>query len=451
MKCLKHDCVSASASERNLRDGVTLTEVLVSVLVMSIGVISVAALFPIAVLRSAQATTLTSATILKQNTESVIDVFPELVHDPDGDSQPDSLADNGGIQEHFSSNYIVDPLGLFLAYKDGRNPEIDEKRYVGFTRIRSGKSNQWRRVVPPGRGGQGSWKGKGKGNDDDTEVADPDEAEQFLWDLCSLPDNWTEVKAGVVDGDSISVTEATEQGVRVLRFRFRDLSGVLDGYRVGDLQLFGAVEVNEDINANGNLDPGEDTNGNGQLESPFSFTCRVIDVDKDGTVTALSPQTEFSLDETPISSVQLNVRDRKYTWFLTVRKNAEGEANGNIAVFFKRSFSAADEEIHRAYDSGEAIPARPGATTLRFAPKDDDASRIAPWQPLVQTGSYILDVDNMHWYRVESVTSEGSTDPELGGKPFLEVTLDEPIRQRFSNAMLMRGIISVFPMHTRGL
>ncbi|QDT15355.1 hypothetical protein CA12_14400 [Alienimonas californiensis] len=54
------------------RLGVTLTEVLMSLLVMGIGVTSVATLFPLAVLRGARATQLTAGTILKVNAEETV-------------------------------------------------------------------------------------------------------------------------------------------------------------------------------------------------------------------------------------------------------------------------------------------------------------------------------------------------------------------------------------------
>ncbi|MFN7868522.1 MAG: prepilin-type N-terminal cleavage/methylation domain-containing protein, partial [Planctomyces sp.] len=52
--------VSAGAA---LPSGVTLTEVLMSLMIMSIGISSVMVLFPISVLRSAQSTQLTNAAI----------------------------------------------------------------------------------------------------------------------------------------------------------------------------------------------------------------------------------------------------------------------------------------------------------------------------------------------------------------------------------------------------
>lgn len=60
------------------RRGVTLSEVLVSLLVMSIGVVAVATLFPLSVLRTVQATQLTNAAQLRYNFEGMAGARPEI-------------------------------------------------------------------------------------------------------------------------------------------------------------------------------------------------------------------------------------------------------------------------------------------------------------------------------------------------------------------------------------
>ncbi|RLT21206.1 MAG: hypothetical protein DWI29_02365, partial [Planctomycetota bacterium] len=85
-----------------------MTEVLMSMLIMSIGVSSVAVLFPISVLRSVQATQLTNAAILMTNAKALVQMRKELLFDPDGD---------GNLDEHIwnktEQRYIVDPAGYF--------------------------------------------------------------------------------------------------------------------------------------------------------------------------------------------------------------------------------------------------------------------------------------------------------------------------------------------------
>ena len=60
------------------RAGTTLSEVLISLLVMSVGVIALATLFPISVLRCVQATQLTNATNLRYNVEGLVNAIPQL-------------------------------------------------------------------------------------------------------------------------------------------------------------------------------------------------------------------------------------------------------------------------------------------------------------------------------------------------------------------------------------
>src|SRR5581483_8783609 len=60
--------------------GVSLSEVLVSMLVMSIGVVAVATLFPLSVLRTIQATQLTNGAQLRYNFEGLSGSRPELIN-----------------------------------------------------------------------------------------------------------------------------------------------------------------------------------------------------------------------------------------------------------------------------------------------------------------------------------------------------------------------------------
>ena len=88
------------------RRGATLTEVLMSLMIMSIGVVSLATLFPISAKRVLEATNLTNATVLKYNAEGIVDSFPNLIHEPDGDT-----VFGGILTSEDGRNYVVDPLG----------------------------------------------------------------------------------------------------------------------------------------------------------------------------------------------------------------------------------------------------------------------------------------------------------------------------------------------------
>ncbi len=100
------------------RSGVTLIEVLMSLMIMSIGVTSVMVLFPIAVLRSIQSTQLTNAAILKYNVEAQLRGNPKVIFDPDGnlDLATTDAQRQQALSEHYQTaafrNYIVDPVGF---------------------------------------------------------------------------------------------------------------------------------------------------------------------------------------------------------------------------------------------------------------------------------------------------------------------------------------------------
>ncbi len=117
--------------QQNPRGGTTLTEVLMALLCMGIGVVAVASLFPIALLRSAQATQLTTATILRFNAETTIDLYNgydttlpynsnnnrNLIYNPDLGTTSDT-----GIGDQNNTGYLIDPLGAMIVRTDQGRP-----------------------------------------------------------------------------------------------------------------------------------------------------------------------------------------------------------------------------------------------------------------------------------------------------------------------------------------
>ncbi|MGC1273111.1 MAG: hypothetical protein WBC44_05350, partial [Planctomycetaceae bacterium] len=147
------------------RGGTTLTEVLMSLMIMGIGLVSVATLFPLSVLRSIEATQQTTATALRYGAEALIDgsgtepvydpttgtvrVNPQQVNpltppatpssltgcataaialDPDGDHDPnrndvDYMTATHAIGfnrlNHREGFYVVDPLGYWRLRQQG--------------------------------------------------------------------------------------------------------------------------------------------------------------------------------------------------------------------------------------------------------------------------------------------------------------------------------------------
>ena len=99
----------------SFRRGATLTEVLMSLMIMSIGVVSLATLFPISAARVLEASNLTNATVLRFNAEGVIDSFPGIIHQPDGTT----IAPITRLYTDESGRPLqVDPLGFWNRYRD---------------------------------------------------------------------------------------------------------------------------------------------------------------------------------------------------------------------------------------------------------------------------------------------------------------------------------------------
>jgi len=112
------------------RTAATLVEILMSLMVMSIGLVSVAALFPVSMLRSIQATQLTNASLLNYQCEDYMQAFPQLMTNhldavsgtnrPNVEFTPNSIgwsrlgvANIGELRQNLPFNYtvVVDPVG----------------------------------------------------------------------------------------------------------------------------------------------------------------------------------------------------------------------------------------------------------------------------------------------------------------------------------------------------
>ncbi len=100
MKRLQNSISSVQTRGTVAPAGVTLSEVLVSMLIMSVGVVSLATLFPISVLRTAQATQLTHSVFLRNNAEAAVESNLGLLS-------------NAQIYG-FSGLGVIDPLGVQL-------------------------------------------------------------------------------------------------------------------------------------------------------------------------------------------------------------------------------------------------------------------------------------------------------------------------------------------------
>ena len=262
--------------------GTTLTEVLMSIMILSIGIISLATLFPISVIRALQATQLTNATHLRFNAETTIDTLPKIVHNPDGDTN---------LVEHFGRNYIVDPLGFLRA------PTVALKNSFGDDGTGNLYENALSRFV-----GNSLWS---DGTNDEAETLQ----------AVSLPDSWLEV----VDGDVSRIDPTTFIELPTIDF---DLSGVVLGpavpFRIVLFDITGRkshTRVIDTISIVG-----------------LNWVITWLD--------ANAIPNPFT-----VSSFRIQTQEARYTWLLTVRKAASGPANVDVVVFFRRPDPPEEERV----------------------------------------------------------------------------------------------------------
>ena len=489
------------------RPGATLSEVLISLLVMSIGVVSLATLFPISVLRSVQANQLTNAANLRYNVEAMLSVKPELysigapwqagksyvvgdlvtpteltslksppvvfqctVAGLSGGAEPGwNLSDqtttsDGGVTwlTFRLHNYIIDPLGTWSvesAYRstgtgnffgnDGNNPPN--------ARSINGYGNSGIRVFP-GVGGNAS-------NDN------------LAAEAATLPDSWVNQAESfgvsyTAGSTSCTLVDLQTDLTNTTPF---DASGVFPTSRIVFFDATGKYSEVRTINSIGALA---------------------------GTTQSISWPVG-ALNITPVRA-RVETKERRFSWLLSVRRGFSGAAFMDVVVFFRRPFSGKDEQVYPAtftattdvgYDGVPGIPnydddqngVTDDASELGSLGSDDTPRNWvviqyndAMGKPFVKKGGFVTDAENLRWYRIQHIVegdliysstpagvmqkaglTTGYTPETLapGMTNAILLRLENKILQSgpqpsapggtpVGGAILMRGIVDVYPIRT---
>ncbi|MCA9072626.1 MAG: hypothetical protein KDA84_27070 [Planctomycetaceae bacterium] len=365
------------------RDGTTLTEVLMAILCMGIGVVAVASLFPIALLRSVQATQLTSGTILRYNAETFVDVNPSVVFDPDVDSN---------ATEHFSTNYLVDPLGWNILNVD-----------AGATQANS-VGNMARFNVGIG-----------------SEAA----AENFV----TLPDSWITVHEDVPTGNndnSVTLDVAIPEDVYNTATTNDDIiDGLLnrydsDGDGVIDQDMLRLVLFSVD----------ENLSEVRYIKSLSQISGTTIGWPTTGTNAQTPLPDNGQYRNNNVSRVRIEVRERRSTWMLNVRNftvdPSVPQALVDVVIFFRRAPSVEDETTFN----------------LTFVVPRTYSVGVAGDKPKIKKGSFMLDTDTGAWHRIQKV--DETTDP-------YRITLEKNSAGSLGGhtVAFMQGVIDVYPLGSK--
>jgi hypothetical protein len=498
------------------RRGTSLSEVLVSTLVMSIGVVALATLFPISVLRSIQASQLTNAALVRYNAESLLRSVPEILNigtewqpvttyaagdtvvppvvtrrktppavfvctaagttggaEPQWNFREGGPTTDGGVTwttvsffQRDSRNYVVDPLGFVLIDPADANSAFRGGGVAG-AREHFGNVNG-----NPFKAGLNRFPAFGfylPGNS-------PELNEANAASIAILPDSWT------LQAESLDVA-----------YTSGNTNIVLNG--VNATELASSVQFTTPDLVPDRIVIFDDSNRR-------SHTFPVIGV----SGTPQATQVDWSGMALPNNFQPVKARveslERRYSQLLSVRRGSSGVSYVDVVVFFRRSYGVQDEQVYscvfRRIDRGpDGQPGNAGVDDNNNGTNDDvkelgwpgsdDKPRnfcvvqysSAGQKPFFKKGSFVCDIHNLRWYRVIDVTEdplppfniadvspEGyEVDPVAPGMDrFVRLTLDQYVLQDspldntltpvvtsgvVGGAVLMRGVVDVFPLKPR--
>lgn len=439
------------------RRGTTLSEVLVSTLVMSIGVVALATLFPISVLRSIQASQLTNAAVLRYNAESQLRTVPEIINigtewqpstmyqvndtvvpsattrarfpvsavyvctavaggGMSGATEPGWVTQEGQPTTDnevtwttvLLRNYVVDPLGFELV-----DPaDLDYGfRGTGRTGAREHFGNIWNGTannpfVLTGNRTINRFPAFGfyKPNPPPKNAALDILNEFNAATLSILPDSWT------------LHAEATDLAYTAGNTNI--LLGGVDGNQLGDSVRFATPDLVPD-----RIVIFDDT-----LRRSHTFPVIGVTANAAGAVvdwSGFALPTGFTPAKARVESLE-----RRYSYMLSVRQR-RSYSYVDVVVFFRRKYAIRNEQVYscvfrkidRGLDGAPGVSGvndnGPGGPTdepaeLGYAGSDDQPRNFCivqyhssdPEPPFFKKGSYVCDAHNLRWYRVIDVTED---------------------------------------------
>ena len=368
----------------SLRTGTTLTEVLMSVLIMSIGVISVATLFPVSLLRSVQATHLTHATRFRYNIESLLELHPNII-------------DQIQVPTHGVQRTVIDPLGFENVQADlalsppAGSPLTMAEHLVIFGWSASGFPGLPRFTY-----------NFDFDRDGDVDIIDMDE-------LATLPDSWVE-QANIPNRSGVTIDNTT------------------NSLTIADADATVLANMLSSLTP---TPPANPTGSNTRVIVVYDYSGRLTSEVREigGINPATRTLTWFGTGlptATPIS-VRLEISERRYTWLLSVRKRRDGRgqevSDVDAVIFARRPFSLDDEQMVEA----------------TFTQGSQFVQLTGPAPEYLKKGRFVFDVVNSLWYRVLQI-NDARTVIKID-RPAVETASP-------GFAMFMRGVVDVYRLPT---
>jgi len=411
--------------------GLTLIEVLMSLMVTGIGVLGVVALFPLAFVRAVQATNLTNGTILRYNAEGLLSPDPRFLlrWQANWAYQAGDVVLVPAIPGVIFSCTTAGTSGAYPPPSSGTAPPAWNAT-VGSTTA-DGSVVWTSQVNPPVRYviDPIGWNAVGNtlqgvlgNNGAATPAPDPNAIPRFNGEVtnaiaatlqASLPDSWVEMARAPLSPAATTTTSVTLMNVDLSAMQYSAPQIVTGGAPPAPPYTVSRVVL---IDATGKFSQTRIITG---FTAPATISWSVNDPLTGG----FTPAT-----------ARVETQQGRYSWLLTVLPSTSSIlSNIEVTVFFNRTGTSLDEQVFQ-----EQTPNADGVTTpFHFA--------YTPGKkPFVKKGSFLFDCYFGRWYRVVNVLNDT-------GSAF-DITVDQPRQQADMllgttfGAVFMRGVVDVFPI-----
>ena len=388
-----------------------------ALMVMGIGVVSVVTLFPLSLLRSVEATKLTNATLLRQNSQARIEasisydaVGPPfaigspipfgILQDPDHD---------GETAEHETERFVFDPLGAVILTGDGVASVLAPNTTIFGDIDGNGQ------FALPGDAFY-TFDLDGDGAPDPTPIKrysfglnTVDAAEEFT----TLPDSHITIFEGIAGsftaapGNNVVtlgqpiLTEYSSQKLRVSAF---------DSGQRSSTVIWGTVTDATTIT----------------LDSPLPATWSVVD------------------------RVIVDIPERRYTWIATVR-NSGSAPSVSVATFFRRSFSPLDEKAFTLTEPAGSY----NVFELPIATNGITSDGLGGWTglpPGFERGGWMFDLNSFRWWEIVDIQEIKSGGATIGFRFATDSEeYDSTFTGRTVQAIFPQNIIEVYTLKSQSV
>ncbi len=377
------------------RPGVSLIEVLVSVMIMSIGVALLSTLLPISILRTAQATQLTQSVFLRNNAEALIEANPSILN-----SVP------------VGSLGLIDPMGASISLP---------KTLYGNT----GAGSISRFPLP---------------NPNGTPSITADAAQQ----IASLPDSWTDLFEANVTAFDSTHPQVTVNKIPTTISPWNSNSLSNAKYRVILIDVTGKIAVIRSVlgvdTTNFVLSWTDGTITEPNLPSGFTPIKARVEV-QTRRFTWLMTVSKSSVPKFAGDNLSWATEIDVAVFFNRSFKLDEEQplALSLVSNGFDGKPGVAgvdDDGINGTDDPGES--GWPGS--------DDNRTVDVTGTPFLKKGSYMLEASLLKWYRIVDFPENSTTNPRI--------LLDRDLRTSVvsgvtSTGVFMKGIVEVYPLGVR--